>query len=382
MKRRLSLSRHSRSLITLAITLAIAIALPLTASADSLGYSAHDQDEGSVFVMTNAAAGNSVLAFEREADGALMPERAFSTGGRGTGANLGTEGALALSDSGHWLLAVNAGSNSVSVFLVLGNYLVRTDAAPSGGASPISVAVAHDVVYVLNGDTGNVQGFRIDLDGRLKAIANSSRSVGGSGTGSAEVSFNRAGDLLAVTQKATGKVLTWAVDGNGRLGSVTSTNSPTPTPYGFAFGRADQMLVSEANGGAPNGSSLSSYQLYGNGGASLISKSVPDHQTAACWVVVTRQGGYAYTSNTASDTLSTYTVSPVGELSLSQSVAAGTGHTPLDLGLDRTDQHLYVLNGGDSSISAYTIGAKGSLHLLENHHASQITPAATGLVAR
>lgn len=287
-----------------------------------------------------------------------------------------------LSDSGDWLFAVNAGSNTISVFLVYGNFLLRTDTENSGGEKPISVTEKDGIVYVLNGGSDNVQGFRLDLFGDLTPIANSTRSLGGPGTGSAEVDFNRAGDLLAVTEKATSEVLTWAVNADGLLGPVTITNSPTPTPFGFAFGRRDQMLVSEADGGAPGGGALSSYQLTGSGSASLITTSLADHQSAPCWVVVTRQGRYAFTSNTASDNISAYGVADDGELTLLNPIAATTGHVPLDLALDRDDQNLYALNSGDSSISAYTVGADGSLQLIEIEPSGQITGAASGLVAR
>ncbi len=278
--------------------------------------------------------------------------------------------------------AVNAGSNSVSVFLVLDKYLFRTDTEYSGGTSPISVTVKNDMVYVLNAGSDNLRGFKLDLYGRLNPIADSNRSLSGSGVGPAEVSFNRVGDLLAVTEKATSKVLSFAVNGDGVLGPVTTLNSPTPTPFGFAFGRRDQMLVSEAAGGAAGASALSSYQLDGAGGNKLITRSVPDHQSAACWVVVTRDGRYAYSSNTGSDNLSSYKVTEYGKISLLSGIAAGTGHTPIDLALDRNSNHLYALNSGSGSISAYTVGDDGKLQLVQMQTSRQITSAASGLVAR
>src|SRR5688572_21854879 len=73
---------------------------------------------GAVYVMTNRPAGNEVLAFGRAADGSLGEPHAFATGGLGTGSGLGSQGSLLLTDGARWLLAVNAGSDELSVFRV------------------------------------------------------------------------------------------------------------------------------------------------------------------------------------------------------------------------------------------------------------------------
>src|SRR3982751_5846616 len=71
-----------------------------------------------VYVLSNSPAGNSVLAFDRAADGTPTPAGAFATGGLGSGAGLGSQGALALSNDNHQLFAVTAGSNRISAFAV------------------------------------------------------------------------------------------------------------------------------------------------------------------------------------------------------------------------------------------------------------------------
>ena len=100
------------------------------------------------------------------------------TGGMGTGGGLGNAGALALSENGQWLIAVNAGSNDVSVFRVLGDKLQLTDRAGSGGLMPISVTIDRHIVYVLNdGGTANISGFILDPAGKLHSIAGSTRAL-------------------------------------------------------------------------------------------------------------------------------------------------------------------------------------------------------------
>lgn len=373
-----SASRRGTPRLAALVLASAVLSMPLMAAAPSSGV------EGAVFSLSNAASGNSVRVFDRMADGSLAPRRNVATGGTGTGGGLGNQGALALSDSGHWLLAVNPGSNSVSVFYVVGDFLLRTDVASSRGTLPVSVAIENDLVYVLNAGSDEVEGFRLSIFGKLTPIANSARPLSAVGAGPAEVAFNRDGDLLAVTERLTNRVVTFAVDGDGLLGAIHVQASPAPTPFGFAFGRRDQMFVSEAAGGAAGGSTLTSWQLHADGSATPISPAVPNQQTAACWVAVTGDGHYAYVANTGSNNLSIYAIGEDGVADVQAAIAAqtGAGSAPSDLALDRNDRFLYSLNPGTGRISAYRIGSNGALQLIEREAAGAAGSGATGLVAR
>ncbi len=355
---------------------AAAITAPMFVAANS-GW-----NDGAVYTLTNSTNGNEVVVFNRGNDGSLSGQRAFPTGGNGSGGGLGNQGALALTDTGRWLVAVNPGSNSVSVFLVIGNYLYRTETEATGGTNPVSVTIEDDLVYVLNAGSDDLQGFRMSIYGTLTPIAGSRRALSGTGTGAAQVEFNRDGDLLAVTEKATNKVLTFSVYGNGLLSQAIINDSPAPTPFGFAFGRRDTLLISEAAGGAAGASTLSSYRLAGNGVPTIVSAAVPSGQSAACWVVTTRDGRYAYVSNTASGNLSTYRVTANGAASLMTAISAltGAGSGPTDMALDRNSRFLYVLN--NTTIGAFRVEANGDLTRIEDEPLVGVPSFATGLVAR
>ena len=93
----------------------------LLATIASLPAQANDDDrEGgrAVYTMTNAAAGNGVMMYRRMSDGSLAPIGMTSTGGKGHGGGLGSQGSLVFNQSGRWLLAVNAGIDDLSVFPV------------------------------------------------------------------------------------------------------------------------------------------------------------------------------------------------------------------------------------------------------------------------
>src|SRR5438046_6156120 len=108
-------------------------ALAASAGARSAG------NAGAVYTLTNSPFGNAVAAFDRAADGTLTPAGTYATGGAGTGAGLGSQGAVVPSNDGRQLFAVNAASNSISLFAVGPNGLSLQDVAASGGSRPISI---------------------------------------------------------------------------------------------------------------------------------------------------------------------------------------------------------------------------------------------------
>ncbi|HXP58915.1 MAG TPA: beta-propeller fold lactonase family protein, partial [Dongiaceae bacterium] len=134
-------------------------------------------------------------------------------------------------------------------------------------------------------------------------------------------------------------------------------------PFGFAVGRGERIFVSEADAGAANKSSVSSYQLSDSGGLSVISGSVPTEQTAACWLVLTYDGRYVYTANAGSASISGFRVHDDGSLKLldPSGVSGTTGAHPADMAFSHDGTTLFSLNNGDGSISAFGIKSDGSL---------------------
>src|SRR5207245_4431385 len=94
---------------------------------------------GAVYALTNQISGNAVAVFRRAADGTLVAAGSVATGGAGTGSGLSSQGALALSDDGRWLFAVNAGSDQVSAFRVGAGGRALTGRAGAGGTRASSL---------------------------------------------------------------------------------------------------------------------------------------------------------------------------------------------------------------------------------------------------
>ncbi len=316
-----------------------------------------------VYVQTNQPSGNSIAVFDRAADGSLQLSETVSTGGLGTGASLASARSVILSQDGQWLFAVNAGSNDVSVFRVSASGLALVDRAASGGSLPISVTNYKDLVYVLNsGGAGNITGFTVDNAGQLAAIPGSTQPLSGAGVSPAEVAFSTDGSTLVVTEKSTSMIDTYAVDANGVAAGPVPHASSGSTPYGFAFTQQGYLIVSEAFGGAPLASAVSSYDVSGNQ-LSVISPSVATGQTAACWIAISRNGKFAYSTNAGSGSVSAYRVGNDGSLSLIDGAAGitGAGTSPIDAGVSVDGQSLYVLNGATHDLSAFAIQADGAL---------------------
>jgi 6-phosphogluconolactonase (cycloisomerase 2 family) len=338
---------------------------------------------GAVYTSTNSPTGNEVLVFPRARDGSLGAPTAFATGGLGTGGGLGNQGAVVLSHNNRRLFVVNAGSNEVSVFAVTHRGLELLDRVASGGIRPISVTVHRRLVYVLNaGGTGNIAGFELDGRGKLHPIASSTRPLSSAAADPAQVEFSPDGGVLVVTEKMTNKISTYTVAANGLATGPNAQQSEGDTPFGFAFSRAGTLVVSEAFGGAPDASALSSYNVSAGGSLSVISPSVGTTETAACWVVITRNGRFAYTSNTGSNSISGYGLSRAGELTLldADGVTATTGSGPIDLALTRDSGVLYSLDDGSNAISAFRVQDDGSLTPAPG--ASGLPEGANGLAAR
>jgi 6-phosphogluconolactonase (cycloisomerase 2 family) len=325
---------------------------------------------GHVYLLSNQAAGNKVLDYTRSSNGTLTLSGSWPTGDNGTGGGLGSQGAVILASNGIEgegivLLAVNAGSNTISSLKVKGNGIKIISTISSGGIRPISITQFDDLVYVLNaGGDGNISGFRLGENGSLRAIATSTRPLTTTNSVPAEIAFVREGNVLAITEKATNTIMTYTVDRSGLPGTMHTLTSANLTPFGFAAGY-DKIYVTEAAGGAPGKSTVSSYRIQENGAISLINGPIGAGQTAACWAVVTNNNKYVYAANTGSGTISSFGVSNSGVISLNAAVAASAGAGAADAALSHDSKFLYVRNGGSSSISVYAVAGNGSLTNLQ-----------------
>jgi 6-phosphogluconolactonase (cycloisomerase 2 family) len=335
----------------------LAPALAAVAAASLVGLppaNAAGSPVGHVYETTNSPAGNAIQVFDRYRDGRLQAGATVPTGGRGLGSSLASQNGLVR--DGDLLFAVNAGDNTISTLAITAHGLVRRNVAPSGGDRPVSVTVRHGVVYVVNQGSETISGLRVDHDGDLQPLPHSTRALSkttANPTAAAQVSFSPDGQTLVVTHKGDQTIDTFAVS-NGYAGPAVAHHSSGTTPYGFAFDRRGQAIVSEADASA-----VSSYAVHANQ-LRTISATVRDNQAAACWLVVTNDGHYAYAVNAASSSISSYRITADGRVHLIASIAATTSAGGSDAALSPDNKSLYVrLSNG--AVASFTVAHNGSL---------------------
>ncbi|MGH3770441.1 MAG: lactonase family protein [Pseudonocardiaceae bacterium] len=320
-----------------------------------------------VFVQTNSPAGNQILAYDRAADGTLTLAETVDTGGNG-GSNEGidgdpltSQGSLVYDIPHHLLIAVNAGSNTVSVLELEDNHLYLRQVLPSGGTFPVSVTVHGDLVYVLNShETGAITGYRI-TDGKLHPIENSTRSLLLTPvTGPtqflnvpAQIGFTPDGRQLVITTKANGSQIDiFAMADDGRPSDIFVANpSGVPSPFGFTFDDNDHLVVTDVLT-----STLTTYNIQSHGTTTRLAAQ-PDGQQGMCWVI--RAAGNFYVADAGNNFLTGFHIDPAGTPTVFTQTP--TRVTPIDLVATHDGRFLYAEVGGPGGVDGFRINPDGTL---------------------
>ena len=340
-------------------------ALSLVGGTASAGGGHHSGVVGHAYVNDNVAGANTVAAFDRHADGSLtpIPGSPFAIGGAGSGSGLGSQGAVQLSPNRRFLLAVDAGSNQISVLRLTGRGIPEPVGEPvsSGGVQPVSIAINRfGLVYVANvGDGGsNYTGFFLTPAGRLVPVPGTTVPVP-EGSGVGDVLFNSTGDRLVGTRDNPSLIDSFTVRLDGRL--VAAPGSPfTGQGLGqigaqFRPTNPSQLYVSNAHNG-PGLGTVSAFQVSRSGVLSSIGDSpVPNGQTAPCWVEISHDGKYLFAINTASANLSRYAIGRDGALSLIGTTPFTNGAGAVDARLSPDGKFLYVTGGRGQVVSGFAV---------------------------
>jgi 6-phosphogluconolactonase len=241
------------------------------------------------------------------------------------------------------------------------------------------------LLYVLNAggqvsERDTITGFIVSPHGRLIPLPGSKRRLSAEVTDAAQVSLTPDGRTLLVTEKATNHIDTYIVSRLGLTSGPQAQDSPGPTPFGFAFGRRDQMFVSEAFGCAPDISALSASSVGKRGVLQVISPSVSTGQTAACWVVVSNDRRFAFVTNTGSSAISSYSIAFDGALQLLVGIADTATSAVIDAAKSLDGRYLYALSGNTGSIDAFEVHVDGALTPLPG--VSGLPISTNGLAAR
>jgi DNA-binding beta-propeller fold protein YncE len=320
-----------------------------------------------VFVQTDNTAGNTIVAYEPTASGGLQQVGSYPTGGdggqtAGSGADhLTSEDSLVYDGQAGVLYAVNAGSNTITVFRVFGDTLIRSQVVSSGGQFPISIAVHGNQVYVLNAwGGGSVTGF-VQVGGFLIPIPAWTRDLGLGTTSSTvftatpgQIGFTPDGSHLIVTTKnGTNAIEVFKTGLFGPSSSPVITSLPTGTiPFGFTFDPYGHLALAETGT-----DTVATFSVNPDGTLTQLG-SVPTGQKATCWIT-TAPNGALYASNAGSNTESGLITQPDGTVTLLGN--ANTDAGTVDAAASADGQYLYVQAGGPGNVDAYQINSDGSL---------------------
>jgi hypothetical protein len=319
-----------------------------------------------VFVQTDSASGNAIVAYDRAGDGTLVRSGIYPTGGDGgqlAGSvvdHTASEGALTYDSGSHELYAVNAGSNSVTALHVDGDQLTGRTIIPDVGDFPVSVAVRSGLVYVLSArDGGAIEGFR-QFGPFFTRVPFSTRALGLDPAQTpeftstpGEVTFSPNGRQLVVTTKNGGNSID--VFNLGPLGIPAARPAVTSlagaVPFGVSFDAAGQLTVAEAG---PN--AVARFTLSPTGQLSSTG-SLATGQMATCWIIAV--GHELYASNAGNDTLSEVADAPGQALSLTGSAPAGAG--TVDAAATPNGRFVYAQGGAAGTLTAFKVDADETL---------------------
>jgi len=356
--------RLKRGLILLSLAAATAAAVAVPVSASASASTLPSPVVGYTYINGNTATVNTIDGYARHADGSLTPLAGspFTAGGAGTGAGLGSQGAIEPTADGRYLLAVDAGSNQISVLRISAGGIPTLVGQPvsSGGIKPVSVAVnPFGLVYVANSGAGGsgYSGFRLGLLGGLTPIAGSTYTVP-DGSGLGDVFFNALGDHLIGTRTTTSLIDSFVVvlghlipahgspftgQGLGQLGAEFSPTKPS------------QLYVSDAHDGAGLGM-VSAYNDSLLGQLTSIGNSpYADGQTAPCWVEISHDGKYLFAINTGSGNISSYSINSDGSLTLIGTTPIIGGGADIDARLSPDGNYLLVDGSGMHFVSVFAV---------------------------
>ncbi|WP_328743858.1 lactonase family protein [Streptomyces sp. NBC_00285] len=357
-----------------ATTVAIASAGEAPRARDSVTTkSAKAGADHAVFVQGNELAGNTIHVFKRGDDGKLTPGGTYATGGKGGDQvdaptdSLASQGSLLYDRRSHLLLAVNAGSGTVTSFRVEGQKLTDRRVVRSGGDFPSSIAVSGNLAYVMNaGGEGSVQGFKITANG-LEPLGGSYRSlrlkndkVPLFSSSPGQVAFTPSGRELVVTTKSANTIEVFPMRRDGRPSHRATVNdSAGGVPFAITFDKAGRMLVAEAEK-----STVSTYKVLADGRLKVVQKPLANGQNTLCWLE--RAGDFFYGGNTGNSTVTGYRTNQHGKLVLTNEVGIATPPSAMsqgviDLAVTQDEKFLYVQNGTSGTIDGFRIGRNGSL---------------------
>lgn len=367
-----------------------------------------------VYTMTNQPT-NEIVIYERnERTGELAYIKNVATGGAGfvfetpNGVNavddpLASTGSLIVAGEGKQscLLAVNAGSNTVSSFKIgsAADQLALVSEEGSGGLYPVSITERDGLVYVLNaGGKGSIVGFSlIGFTCQLTALGQGPTELTRPGYNSpappylitetpAQIGFTPKNEILVTIKQVSGGPPDFDVSASlnlyevsssdGTIVALTQTNLDTLTrtqtgdlAFSFTFDSSGNVLLVEPalDGQLTNGVVSVIENVDSSGNSVTITSEATTESTASCWIQYNPKSSCVYTTNNGGNNMSSFSLNDEGELKR-VSNEAGALNAPIDMIQSNDYNFLYALSTG------HTDAGQPSIHVYEMTCGCELKP--------
>ncbi|KAJ7274381.1 hypothetical protein B0H12DRAFT_1007067 [Mycena haematopus] len=359
------------------------------------GQAAAKSAVGAAYFITNEPAGNFVVAAAIGSDGKLTLRQATSTQGQGSHGAPGdgpdalfTQGAIKASAAGKIVAAVNAGSNTISVFNIdptnPTNLEMIGKPVGSGGEFPVSLAIneAGDKVCTVNGGAINgVACFSVDKTKGLVPIENTVRSLklnqttpatGPAGSVS-HVIFNEDNTQLIASVKGVpptpGIFAVWDIAADGSLSQDFKAVQPAKggvLPFSMTVIKGkNAILATDAGVGVDIVDFSGGVQA---GVASGSSSVLPiDGQGATCWSSFSPQTGNFYVTDIGTSEVTEINVDANLKPTIVTQYAQGNGTATIDNDIASVGKNdfMFILAPNATQVKVLSLNAPGKATALQ-----------------
>ncbi|CAL1706265.1 unnamed protein product [Somion occarium] len=354
------------------------------------------EQAGAVYFISNEPSGNFVVVGEVQDNGAVVPNRAVSTGGQGAhGVSdpigpdpLFSQGAIKASAKGQKLAAVNPGDNTVSLFSIdpknpVDIKMIGTPQS-SGGEFPVSVAFNKDATQLCVLNSGKVNGvncYQVDSSNGLVAQADTTRSLGlnqttppaGPANTPSHVIFNEDGTKLIASVKGTppnqpGFLAVWDVAEDGTLSKDFTSIAPAAgglLPFSLTnINGMNAVLATDAGVGFDifDFSTVKNAQDGGNQTSAKNSVVPIEGQMATCWSSFSNETGNFYLTDVGTSTVTEVNVDKDLKGTIVKQYPQLNNSATIDNDVAQINgkDFLYILAAGATSIDVMSLHASGN----------------------
>lgn len=315
-----------------------------------------------IYVSQNPDGDNQVAAFVQDSNtGRISLLGQYKTGGKGLTSVHGNS-SHALISQGKFLFCVNSGDNSISSFEIqTGGILRLIGHYPSGGMTPVSLAVHGEVLYALNqgdageGKEGHLSAFTIATDGSLQAITTAQVDLPAKNL-PVEVLVTPKSGLIGVSLHDGDEIEIFKWRDNAFVPASSeqihlppyggATLSPSATKDRFTS-LGDSFLFTLDDEKKPG---VLSIQSSGDGSSNRIRRNTHKRLKDPCWGAINPNGKSFWISSFATRILSLYSLGPNGSLTwISDTAPINDGPGGLDITTDQNGKYLFRLRAFETT---------------------------------